>query len=504
MLEDGSVDEGELDLEGMQLGVSGAPGQKKKGNTLPVWGNEKTMNINNMILTNIQQSPYYKVKLAEFKTYHEVVDQIYYNVNHLEPWERGSRKTSGQIGMCGGVRGVGAGGIVSSAFCLLYKLFTIKLTRNQLNGLLNHEDSPYLRGIGFLYIRFCQPPTDLWELLEPYLDDPEMVDPKAGGGDNQPMGQLVHHLLSRLDWYGTLFPRVPVPVQKVLDAKLKERRIQQQNDRFPQAARRQEESVRAEPSKRDSPQVAGEKETRRRTRSRSPVRRRDREDRPRVVDSPDRSVKRDDRGARRGTDRSNDSRRDDRRRSPDRRDRRRPSPAVRLPSPRRDRDERNGDRGSSSGYRDRPRSDHQNGERKREGVPAGGKAKSSDDFAELLEREKDRQRLGKKEESAGEKNNASARAEPTVKKDQRSRSSSSESGRASDSSGTIKRREKEESERKHRHKKHKSSRHHQADQAGGSGSAGSGRRESKDRSEKTPRKRSRSPDPRRVVKRDSS
>ena len=45
-----------------------------------------------------------------FQTYHEVVDEIYYKVDHLEPWERGSRKTSGQTGMCGGVRGVGAGG----------------------------------------------------------------------------------------------------------------------------------------------------------------------------------------------------------------------------------------------------------------------------------------------------------------------------------------------------------------------------------------------------------
>ncbi len=45
-----------------------------------------------------------------FQTYHEVVDEIYYKVNHLEPWERGSRSTSGQTGMCGGVRGVGAGG----------------------------------------------------------------------------------------------------------------------------------------------------------------------------------------------------------------------------------------------------------------------------------------------------------------------------------------------------------------------------------------------------------
>lgn len=41
--------------------------------------------------------------LTELKTYHEVVDEIYYKVQHLEPWEKGSRKTSGQTGMCGGV-----------------------------------------------------------------------------------------------------------------------------------------------------------------------------------------------------------------------------------------------------------------------------------------------------------------------------------------------------------------------------------------------------------------
>ncbi len=51
------------------------------------------------------------------------------------------------------VRGVSAGGIVSSPFCLLYKLFTLKLTRKQLQGLLDHTDSPYIRGLGFMYIR---------------------------------------------------------------------------------------------------------------------------------------------------------------------------------------------------------------------------------------------------------------------------------------------------------------------------------------------------------------
>uniref|UniRef100_A0A0P4WEM4 Pre-mRNA-splicing factor 38 n=1 Tax=Scylla olivacea TaxID=85551 RepID=A0A0P4WEM4_SCYOL len=153
-------------------GEKGAAGNKKP-NGLPIWGNEKTMNLNPLILTNIQSSQYFKVNLYQLKTYHEVIDEIYYNVTHLEPWEKGSRKTSGQTGMCGGVRGVGAGGIVSTAFCILYKLYTLRLTRKQVVGLLNHADSPYIRGLGFMYVRFTQPPADLWDWLEPYLDDEE-------------------------------------------------------------------------------------------------------------------------------------------------------------------------------------------------------------------------------------------------------------------------------------------------------------------------------------------
>ena len=39
-----------------------------------------TMNLNPLILTNIQTSPYFKGPLNELKTYHEVVDEIYYKV----------------------------------------------------------------------------------------------------------------------------------------------------------------------------------------------------------------------------------------------------------------------------------------------------------------------------------------------------------------------------------------------------------------------------------------
>lgn len=50
----------------------------------------------------------------------------------------------------------------------------MKLTRKQLGALLNHADSPYIRGLGFMYIRFCLPPVTFWDWYEPYLEDEEV------------------------------------------------------------------------------------------------------------------------------------------------------------------------------------------------------------------------------------------------------------------------------------------------------------------------------------------
>lgn len=122
--------------------------------------------------------------------------------------------------MCGSVRGVGAGGIVSTPFCILYKLYTLRLTRKQVVGLLKHKDSPYIRALGFLYVRYTQPPENLWDWFSPYFEDDEVFDPKAGGGHKMTIGELVRHLLTKLEWFSTLFPRIPVPVQKDIEMKL--------------------------------------------------------------------------------------------------------------------------------------------------------------------------------------------------------------------------------------------------------------------------------------------
>lgn len=37
------------------------------------------------------------------------------------------------------------------------------------------------------------------------------------------IGQMVRSFLLKLEWYGTLFPRIPVPVQKDIEVKLREK-----------------------------------------------------------------------------------------------------------------------------------------------------------------------------------------------------------------------------------------------------------------------------------------
>lgn len=51
----------------------------------------------------------------------QVLDEIYSHCDHVAPWAPGTSR------------------VPSSAFCLLMKLFTLKLTRPQMNEILMHE-----------------------------------------------------------------------------------------------------------------------------------------------------------------------------------------------------------------------------------------------------------------------------------------------------------------------------------------------------------------------------
>lgn len=89
-----AVEDEPVDDDGDPTIDRGSSGHQNKRNVLSIHGNEKTMNLNTLLLTNIQQSQYFRSTLYGIKTVQELLDEIWNNVRHMEPWERGSRNVS--------------------------------------------------------------------------------------------------------------------------------------------------------------------------------------------------------------------------------------------------------------------------------------------------------------------------------------------------------------------------------------------------------------------------
>eukprot|EP00002_Diphylleia_rotans_P020975 TRINITY_DN407_c0_g1_i13.p1 TRINITY_DN407_c0_g1~~TRINITY_DN407_c0_g1_i13.p1 ORF type:complete len:321 (-),score=65.06 TRINITY_DN407_c0_g1_i13:1124-2086(-) len=177
-----------------------AKARKEKSKRLEVHGNDN-MNLNHIIISNIKSSDYFK-SLYDYPTYDQVIQLIAENVTYLNPWVP---KTQ----------------FPSSAFCLLYKLFTLRLTVKQMKAILNHKTA-MVRGLGYLYLRLCYPPKKLWEDWFQYaIEDEEEFTPYFNA---KPLTiyQYAKKLLTDFRYCDMLFPRIPIPVERELEKVLKE------------------------------------------------------------------------------------------------------------------------------------------------------------------------------------------------------------------------------------------------------------------------------------------
>nr|GMC59740.1 pre-mRNA splicing factor SR-like 1 isoform X1 [Ipomoea batatas] len=212
--------------------------------------------LEKVLSMNILSSDYFR-DLLRLKTYHEVIDEIYNQVDHVEPW------------MTGNCRGP------STAFCLLYKFFTMKLTVKQMHGLLKHPDSPYIRAVGFLYLRYLADPKTLWSWYEPYLKDDEEFSPGSSGRMTT-MGVYVRDLLLGQYYFDTLLPRIPVPVLRTVVSSLENMKLPTKpSGSTGDSTRGSEETARRPPSVKASLSVSfGQRAPHRAsTRDSSPIRR---------------------------------------------------------------------------------------------------------------------------------------------------------------------------------------------------------------------------------------
>ncbi|KAG0207447.1 PRP38 pre-mRNA processing factor 38 domain-containing protein B [Mortierella sp. GBA30] len=169
-------------------------------NQLATHGNERTMNLNSIIFQNIIDSPYLKT-LADLSTFQEVVIEGQRNVKSMEPYLKGTTP--------------------STAWVIMYKFWTLRLTIRQLENLIDHPHSVYLRGIGFLYLRYVCKPDQLWDWFGDYLEDDQDILLQSGVKPvHSTVGKMCYMLLHDQKFLGQILPRIPVLVMRDLEQKL--------------------------------------------------------------------------------------------------------------------------------------------------------------------------------------------------------------------------------------------------------------------------------------------
>jgi len=158
-----------------------------------------TYNLNTMLFQNIEDSDYYKALQGTLKEYADVVREIKSRVTHVEPWQAGTSR------------------VPSSAFCLLVKLLTMRLTYKQMRQLVVAYGSPHVRAIGFLYLRYACLPGHLYKWYESFLEDEEefqAAHSTAGAGSATTVGAFLKGLLSDMHYFGTTLPRIPTSLER--------------------------------------------------------------------------------------------------------------------------------------------------------------------------------------------------------------------------------------------------------------------------------------------------
>ena len=172
-----------------------------KGALFEIHGDQETFNLHQMLYEKTFESEYFKA-LFIFKTFEKVVDVIYEKVTYVEPWAATEVRSP------------------SSAYCLLLKLFHLRLTEPQVRALLDHGDSTYIRALGALYVRYACPPEQLWRWLGDYADDFEEFAPGLDKTRTTTFGEYCLGLFTDLQYYTTMLPRIPVPVMRTIKVEL--------------------------------------------------------------------------------------------------------------------------------------------------------------------------------------------------------------------------------------------------------------------------------------------
>jgi pre-mRNA-splicing factor 38B len=204
--QEGNVKEREREAEEAYNDVLEA-GRQHLRTSLPLWGpDDGTFHLHPVLLRHtIHASYFYNRCCRELLNWNAVIDEIYNEVKTMDTFSSSNSKQP------------------STAFCLLLRLLTLRMTDHQMTLTLAHADSPYIRAIGFVYLRYVCPPERLLSYIEPYffIDDEDGQEVKIDRSTIS-LGQFVRSLFTQRDYFGaTPLPRLPGPVEVLLRDKIR-------------------------------------------------------------------------------------------------------------------------------------------------------------------------------------------------------------------------------------------------------------------------------------------
>eukprot|EP00928_Gymnodinium_smaydae_P010235 TRINITY_DN13838_c0_g1_i1.p1 TRINITY_DN13838_c0_g1~~TRINITY_DN13838_c0_g1_i1.p1 ORF type:complete len:620 (-),score=142.12 TRINITY_DN13838_c0_g1_i1:140-1999(-) len=163
--------------------------------------NPKTMGFSGLLQTHVIECTHFK-SLLKLETFDQVIEETFQFANSVEPYMANS------------------GTLPSALFCCLYRFLTLGLDKYQLKKLMEHQESPYIRCCGFLYVRFGLPHDQLLTYLQEYLLDDEELKPSPDSEWRTSVGEYVEGLMSQDKYYNTVLPRLPMVTKRKVEEAL--------------------------------------------------------------------------------------------------------------------------------------------------------------------------------------------------------------------------------------------------------------------------------------------
>jgi len=162
---------------------------------------KKTFGLGSVLKNHIISSRKYQA-LRSMQTFDELVDEVVNSADTVNAYigEHGSTP--------------------SPLFCILFRLCELGMDGGRLWTLVDSVRNPFIRCIGFLFVRFALSPDKLCSWLVDYINDDEKFWPSMSSQFQTSIGQFVEDLLTQ-EKYGKLsLPRIPVTIIRQLEPQL--------------------------------------------------------------------------------------------------------------------------------------------------------------------------------------------------------------------------------------------------------------------------------------------